>query len=239
MLLAIDTSGAETYVCIADPCKTEQPANADPKVRAPYLDTKSHSSSLSLLVKKVLSENNYSIDKLSAIILGSGPGSFTGLRIGYAFAKGLAISLDIPIFTLSSLSAVAWQYRNTAREILALDDARRGEFFAAAYRQSPMGFEQRLKDQIFSLEDIENWRKDNSNGLLVSANPRVVSAFPATSVATDLAVALAEQALASIGFADTERSQESQEQSLNKLVELTPGYIRKVAALTIEERALK
>jgi len=72
--------------------------------------------------------------QLQAIAVGIGPGSFTGLRVGLATAKGLALSLEIPLVGILSLDAIAWPVRFYPGTILALIDARKGQVFARFYQ---------------------------------------------------------------------------------------------------------
>jgi len=70
---------------------------------------------------------------LTRVIVGGGPGSFTGLRIAGATAKALARALDIPMFAYSGLAALAAATAHTGT-ICAMFDARRDEVYSAAYR---------------------------------------------------------------------------------------------------------
>jgi tRNA threonylcarbamoyladenosine biosynthesis protein TsaB len=79
-----------------------------------------------VLVDEVLARAGYEADALGQIVSGCGPGSFTGLRIGIATARGLALGLSLPCIGVSTLDALA----AGAPEALALIDARRGELFA-------------------------------------------------------------------------------------------------------------
>lgn len=76
-------------------------------------------------------------EKIDRIGVGCGPGSFTGLRIGLATARALALGREIPVSGVSTLAAIgaAILERGDARCALALIDARRGEVFTALYDQ--------------------------------------------------------------------------------------------------------
>jgi tRNA threonylcarbamoyladenosine biosynthesis protein TsaB len=69
------------------------------------------------------------------VVVGSGPGSFTGLRIAAATARGLALGLAVPLHAFSTLAALALDVA-TDRAVCALLDARRGEVYAAVYRRA-------------------------------------------------------------------------------------------------------
>jgi tRNA threonylcarbamoyladenosine biosynthesis protein TsaB len=71
--------------------------------------------------------------ELDAIAIGAGPGSFTGLRIGMATAKGIAFAAGRPLWAVSSLAALA-RAAGGAGIVVAALDARRGELYAGAYR---------------------------------------------------------------------------------------------------------
>jgi tRNA threonylcarbamoyladenosine biosynthesis protein TsaB len=85
-----------------------------------------HAAQRSLvLVDEVLARTGHQAAELSRIVVGCGPGSFTGLRIGIATARGLALGLGVPCEGVSTLAALA----AGAPGALALIDARRGELF--------------------------------------------------------------------------------------------------------------
>jgi tRNA threonylcarbamoyladenosine biosynthesis protein TsaB len=79
-----------------------------------------------VLVDEVLARAGYEASAAAQIVVGCGPGSFTGLRIGIATARGLALALGRPCIGVSTLEALA----AGAPGALALIDARRGELFA-------------------------------------------------------------------------------------------------------------
>ncbi len=90
--------------------------------------------------------------QLEAIAVGAGPGSFTGLRIGMATAKGIAFAAGRPLWLVSSLAALAHDTRGSlpladarrAGLVVAALDARRGEVFAGCYRDDALVGEERV-----------------------------------------------------------------------------------------------
>ena len=70
--------------------------------------TKQHAEILPKLYKELQSRNNFSLSNIDALAVSIGPGSFTGLRIGLSFAKGLAFSKNLPIIPISTMMALAY-----------------------------------------------------------------------------------------------------------------------------------
>src|SRR5207237_1708183 len=102
----------------------------------------------------LLEQLDLSLDQLSAIGVGRGPGVFTGLRVGVTTAKVMAQALRIPLIAVPSLDLLAFEVRYTDRLVVPVLDARRGEVFYATYRQVPGGV-QRLSDyEIGTPEDL-------------------------------------------------------------------------------------
>ena len=71
---------------------------------------------------------------LGGIVCMGGPGSFTGLRIGFSTAKGLALSLGIPFASIPTLECMAWPFRSLPGIIVPVIDAKKQAFFCALYR---------------------------------------------------------------------------------------------------------
>jgi tRNA threonylcarbamoyladenosine biosynthesis protein TsaB len=71
---------------------------------------------------------------LSLVAVGTGPGTFTGLRVGLATAKAIARATDIPLVGISSLSAMAFGFEQEDVEVFSVTDARRGEVYLGGFR---------------------------------------------------------------------------------------------------------
>jgi tRNA threonylcarbamoyladenosine biosynthesis protein TsaB len=106
-------------------------------------ETHSHASFIQVAIAKVLAEQQMAIGDLDAIAVTLGPGSYTGLRVGLATAKGIAYSLQKPLIGLSTLSALATAAIRLSPniveppfQIFAMIDARRMEVFGAVYDPS-------------------------------------------------------------------------------------------------------
>jgi tRNA threonylcarbamoyladenosine biosynthesis protein TsaB len=92
-----------------------------------------HSERILAMVDEVLREAAVKLVDLSAIAFGSGPGSFTGLRIAAGVAQGLAFGANVPVIPIPTLFALAQATQR--RRVLAVLDARMGEVYAAAYER--------------------------------------------------------------------------------------------------------
>lgn len=128
LLLNIDTAVASASVCLADGDDVLGTAvNPSEKESAAWL----HPAIQSLFL-----ENNVSPDKIDAVAVSAGPGSYTGLRVGMATAKGLCYALQVPLIAVSTLHmmAASAQASATAGQLLCpMIDARRMEVFTALY----------------------------------------------------------------------------------------------------------
>ena len=94
-----------------------------------------HSETLLPLIKELLLCGNLSLRDIDCISISTGPGSFTGLRIGISTAKGLGISLNTPCYSASTLEALAVNALMYEGKIICpVMDARRGEFYNALFQ---------------------------------------------------------------------------------------------------------
>jgi tRNA threonylcarbamoyladenosine biosynthesis protein TsaB len=100
---------------------------------------KTHSQRLMPLVKGMLRDGEVEREELQAVAVAAGPGSFTGIRIGVATARGLAQGLGIPAIGVSTLEALAEAVPTPGALICPLLDARRDQVYTALYRREREG----------------------------------------------------------------------------------------------------
>lgn len=98
-------------------------------------DAFAHGEKLTLYIQEVMSFANLQMDQLSGVSVSSGPGSYTGLRIGTSTAKGLCYALNIPLLSISSIESLAFEARKAHPNstICAMIDARRMEVYCGIY----------------------------------------------------------------------------------------------------------
>ena len=93
----------------------------------------SHAEKLHVFIEEVLSEAGIEFSDLSAVSVGKGPGSYTGLRIGVSAAKGICFALEIPLIAIASLTILARAVKEDTGSIIPLLDARRLEVYSAVF----------------------------------------------------------------------------------------------------------
>lgn len=93
-----------------------------------------HSEELIRLIDSVLKGLKSGLDDLHGVAVSMGPGSFTGLRVGLATAKGLCLSKGLPLLGIPSLDALAGMCPESSLPVHAIIDAKRGEVYWSSYR---------------------------------------------------------------------------------------------------------
>ena len=126
LILGIDSSGHTASVALY----------ADGVVLSEYSCNigLTHSQTLLPMVAEIFSRTGHTVDELDAIAVSAGPGSFTGLRIGAATAKGLALGYGIPLLEVSTLEGLAMNVRDMdAVYVHPIMDARRSQVYTATF----------------------------------------------------------------------------------------------------------
>lgn len=125
---------------------------------------KTHSQTLLPMLDELRKMIELDLNTVDAIAVAAGPGSFTGLRIGSATAKGLGLALDKPLIEVPTLEGLAWNLWGTDKIVCPLMDARRNQVYTAAYefRREGEGFqlcpvaEQAPRDIVEMLEMLND-----------------------------------------------------------------------------------
>jgi tRNA threonylcarbamoyladenosine biosynthesis protein TsaB len=101
-----------------------------------------HAEVITVFIGEILAENGITFQQLDAIVVSSGPGSYTGLRIGISTAKGLCFSLDKPLIAVETLHAMSYGYLHRFKKpsenkflLCPMIDARRMEVYTALFDQ--------------------------------------------------------------------------------------------------------
>ncbi|HET7398924.1 MAG TPA: tRNA (adenosine(37)-N6)-threonylcarbamoyltransferase complex dimerization subunit type 1 TsaB [Intrasporangium sp.] len=137
LLLAIDTSTTAITAALCD--------GDSVLAEATTLDARAHAEHLAPGIRTVLADVGARPADVTDVAVGTGPGPFTGLRVGIATARTFAFALGVPVHGVCSLDALAhaaWLAEpERAGELLVATDARRKEVYAAVYRLSASGAE--------------------------------------------------------------------------------------------------
>ena len=124
-ILALDSSGLVASVALAE----------DDNLIAEYTIQykKTHSQTLLPMLEEIRNMVELDLSTVDAIAVAAGPGSFTGLRIGSATAKGLAFAMDKPIIPVPTLEGLAYQMYGTDAVVCPIMDARRSQVYTGIY----------------------------------------------------------------------------------------------------------
>ncbi|MDF2485513.1 MAG: hypothetical protein K0R46_1681 [Herbinix sp.] len=124
-ILALDSSGLVASVAIV----TEEAMLAEYTVNY----KKTHSQTLLPMLNEIVKMVDINMEEIDAIAVAAGPGSFTGLRIGSATAKGLGLALQKPIVAVPTLDGLAYNFYGTDKLICPIMDARRNQVYTGLY----------------------------------------------------------------------------------------------------------
>jgi tRNA threonylcarbamoyladenosine biosynthesis protein TsaB len=134
LLIAIDTSGRKGTVAL---CRGD--ADRFEVLQLTSLEGGTYSAQLMPVISRMLAEHHLDKTAVDGFVVVSGPGSFTGLRVGLATVKGLCEVLHKPLATVSMLEAVALTYGQAGQPATSVLDAGRGEVYVGDYRVSAGG----------------------------------------------------------------------------------------------------
>ena len=113
-----------------------------------------HSATLMPMAADLLKNTGLTLEEMDVIAVAVGPGSFTGVRIGVAAAKGLAWPGNKPCAPCSTLESMAWQCAHPGGEICPVMDARRSQVYNARFLARDGGLERLSRDRAIGLEEL-------------------------------------------------------------------------------------
>ena len=145
-ILAIESSSAVASVCITK--------DGVPVAEYTTNIKKTHSATLLLMIEEVFKSAQSNVSNIDYIAVSAGPGSFTGLRIGIATAKGLAFPFDTKCVAVSSLEALSCNVPVTDMLICPVMDARRNRAYFGIYEYDSGVLKNIYKDSVMEYEEI-------------------------------------------------------------------------------------
>ena len=125
-ILALDSSGLVATVAIVEDDQTIAEYTVNYK--------KTHSQTLLPMLDEIVKMTEFDLSTIDAIAVAGGPGSFTGLRIGSATAKGLGLALNKPLIHVPTVDGMAYNLFGCTGLICPMMDARRNQVYTGIYR---------------------------------------------------------------------------------------------------------
>ena len=105
-------------------------------------------------IERLLKYTQLTMKDIEGIVVASGPGSYTGLRIGVTAAKTLAYTLNVPLYSVSSLAALAATVRMHEFLLIPIFDARRNHVYTGMYRYKGVRLERVEEDCYISIDEL-------------------------------------------------------------------------------------
>ncbi len=146
-ILAVDSSAKSASVAVAENGKLISECFVN--------NALTHSRTLMPMVDNALSQADLSIKDIDAFCVNVGPGSFTGIRIGVAAVKGLALADNKPCAGVSTLESIAYNFADESCIVCAAMDARCNQVYTALFRCNGSDVSRICEDKAVSIDDLE------------------------------------------------------------------------------------
>lgn len=156
-ILAVDTSAKVTSVSIVSDTQVLSEFNIDTKL--------THSQALMPMLQAALDCSKLTLEEIDGFAVSSGPGSFTGLRIGIGAIKGLSYASNKPCVSVSTLKALAYNLQGVDGIVCAVMDARCNQVYTASFESSPSGMVRISEDEALSIDELINKLKTNKKNI--------------------------------------------------------------------------
>jgi tRNA threonylcarbamoyladenosine biosynthesis protein TsaB len=218
-VLGIDTATPVTSVAVG----SQAGSLASIAVR----NDRAHAELLVPMVRQALGYAGVDGGELDGIAVGTGPGLFTGLRVGVSSAKALAQAWALPMVGVSSLDVLAFGCREAARAVCAAIDARRGELFTAIYRPSPDGVERVGDYRVVRPDDLAAELGALGEPVLVCGDGALRHAGTLAELGAAVALAGPERAVPSADALIQLALPRLEEASATEPLEVRPIYLRR------------
>ncbi|AOT69998.1 tRNA (adenosine(37)-N6)-threonylcarbamoyltransferase complex dimerization subunit type 1 TsaB [Geosporobacter ferrireducens] len=232
LILALDTSSIVASVALMD----------EEKLIGEYIinHEKTHSQKLMPLIEALLTDCEHKLEEVDVIAVAEGPGSFTGLRIGVATAKGLAHGLDKPVVGISTLDGLAFNMPYCEGLICPILDARRNQVYTAVYKWEDGMLNRIFEPVAVSIEALTEQLKQRPEKVVflgdgVKANEGFLREHLGNRVllATQSAVMQRASSIAELAL------QKAKDGKLDSFYGLIPEYLRKSEAERQYEEKMK
>ncbi len=219
LVLAVHTTSSRLGVAVAEPERVRREIVLPP--------SKEHLENLAPTIQTLTRELGLNLTDIHGFAVAIGPGSFSGIRIGLATIKGVALALNKPVVGISSLEILAAEGLSVGETGAAIIDARRHEVYIAAYQRTNHGLLVRTSPRLMGVDAVEDTLNRFTNGSLIITGEPVdgLSDKPSISFRPT------SHSAARCALLGCERLLKNQADNLH---ELGPVYIRKSDA---EEKA--
>lgn len=159
-ILSLECSASPASVCVTENGRI---------LSSSFINVKmTHSQTLLPMVKNSLDAAGIKLDDIDAFAISSGPGSFTGIRIGIAAVKGLAFKDDVPCVAVSTLEAMAQLFINENALICAVMDARCNQVYNALFKVENGQISRLCDDRALLCQELkEELEKNYSNEKII------------------------------------------------------------------------
>jgi len=160
--------GIETSTAV---CSVGLFVDGEPGIEQSVRESHIHSEKLLTLVQDVMRSGGVGLERLDAIAISIGPGSFTGLRIGLSTAKGLSFALDKPMVAVSTFEAIAEAARRkyqASGAIVVLIDAKKDEWYMGRFHGLGAGVIASGPVAVKSLAEVGVLLKDEKSALILT-----------------------------------------------------------------------
>lgn len=197
-----------------------------------FLDIKiTHSERLMPQIDTGLRQSKLSLDDIDLICVATGPGSFTGIRIGLATAKGLCMGKQIPLFAVNTLELLAYNFKGYNLPIMPFIDAKMQEVYAALYdgkmneiippqNTNPADFLKLIKEKVLIVGDaLKKFEMQIIESKINYKTAMPHQTMPLASILISMALALSE----------------IPKYNFDEISALHPNYLRKSQAELVKE----